>query len=89
MRTTLDLDDELLQIARVRARERGVSLGVAVSDLMRKGLEASMRVSLSGFPVFEPPAGAPTVTEDVVAQYRDDEPEERPPTCSTSTFCSR
>jgi 23S rRNA G2445 N2-methylase RlmL len=76
MRTTLDLDDNLLQIAKVRARERGVSLGVAVSDLMRKGLEASARVSSSGFPVFEPPAGAPIVTDELVARYRDDEPDE-------------
>jgi hypothetical protein len=74
MRTTLDIDDTLLAIARVRARERGVSLGTAVSELMRKGLEVPLRRSTSGFPQFEPPPGAPIVTDEVVAAYRDDEP---------------
>lgn len=73
MRTTLDIDDEMLATARVRARQRGVSLGVAVSELMRKGLSVPLTSSASGFPVFEPPPGAPLVTDDVVARYRDDE----------------
>ncbi len=74
MRTTLDLDDSLLQIARMRAREHGVSLGVAVSDLMRKGLEVPVGVSRHGFPVFAPPAGTPEVTDALVAEHRDGEP---------------
>lgn len=73
MRTTLDLDDNLLQIARTRARERGVSLGVAVSDMMRRSLEVPATVSRHGFPVFPAPPGAPVVSDELVAQYRDDE----------------
>lgn len=38
MRTTLDIDDEMLAVARVRARDSGVSLGAVVSQLMRRGL---------------------------------------------------
>lgn len=74
MRTTLDIDDNLLAIARVRARERSISLGAAVSEMMRQGLRVPIQPSRSGFPVFEPPPGAPVVTDDLVARYRDDEP---------------
>ncbi|MGB8384465.1 MAG: antitoxin [Dermatophilaceae bacterium] len=74
MRTTLDLDDNLLAIAKVRAREKGISLGAAVSEMMRQGLRVPRATSLSGFPVFDPPADAPMVTDDVVERHRDDDP---------------
>lgn len=74
MRTTLDLDENLLAIARVRAKERGISLGAAVSEMMRQGLRVPVQAGRSGFPVFEPPPGAPVVTDELVARYRDDDP---------------
>jgi hypothetical protein len=74
MRTTLDIDDDLLAIARVRAREKGMSIGAAVSDMMRRGLELPVRRSRRGFPVFELPPGAPVITAETVARYRDDDP---------------
>ena len=74
MRTTLDIDDHLLAIARVRAREKGISIGAAVSEIMRKGLEVPRRRSKRGFPIFEPPPGSPVVTSEMVARYRDDDP---------------
>lgn len=40
MRTTLDLDDRVVAIARARAAARGISLGKAVSELARSGYEA-------------------------------------------------
>jgi hypothetical protein len=73
MRTTLDLDENLLAIARVRAKERGISLGAAVSEMMRQGLRVPIPADRSGFPVFVPPPGAPVVTDELVARYRDDE----------------
>lgn len=73
MRTTLDLDDSLLAIARVRAREKGISLGAAVSEMMRRGVRVPTSTSPSGFPVFVPPPDAPIVTDDLIAQYRDDD----------------
>jgi len=76
MRTTLDIDDNLLAIARVRASEKGISIGAAVSELMRKGLSIPVAASKSGFPVFPPPPGAPIVTDELVARYRDDPSEE-------------
>ena len=40
MRTTLNLDDEVFQLARGYARSRSLALGKAVSELVRKGLRA-------------------------------------------------
>lgn len=37
MRTTLNLDDDVLAAARILADEKGTSLGVAVSELARRG----------------------------------------------------
>lgn len=73
MRTTVDIDDDMLAVARVRARENGVSLGIAVSELIRKGLAVPVKKSATGFPVFQPPHDAPMVTDDLVALYRDDD----------------
>ncbi len=74
MRTTLDIDDSLLAIARVRARERGISLGAAVSEMMRQGLRVPTQNGPSGFPVFTPPPDASVVTDELVARYRDEDP---------------
>src|SRR6185369_28414 len=40
MRTTLTLDDDVVELAARQARARGLSLGKAVSDLVRRGLSA-------------------------------------------------
>jgi hypothetical protein len=74
MRTTLDIDDNLLAIARVRARDKGISLGAAVSDMMRSSLEVPRRRSRRGFPIFDLPPDGPIITSEMVARYRDDDP---------------
>ena len=74
MRTTLDIDDNLLAIARVRAQERGISVGAAVSELIRRGLEVRRTRSKRGFPVFQAPPGTPIITDELVARYRDEDP---------------
>ncbi len=43
MRTTLDLDDDVLQAAKELAATRGTTAGRVVSDLARKGLESAAR----------------------------------------------
>ena len=73
MRTTLDIDDSLLAIARVRAQEQGISLGAAVSELIRRGLEVRRTRSKWGFPVFQAPPGTPIITDETVARYRDED----------------
>ncbi len=53
MRTTLNLDDDVLAIAKSLAAARNISVGDAVSYLMRKGLEARAPVQIrNGFHVF-------------------------------------
>lgn len=74
MRTTLDIDDNMLAVARVRAREKGISIGAAVSEIMRRGLEVPRTRSRRGFPVFQMPPDAPVITDEMVARYRDDDP---------------
>jgi hypothetical protein len=38
MRTTISIHDELLETAKLRARERGVTLGALVEDALRREL---------------------------------------------------
>lgn len=67
MRTTLTLDDDILELATRQARLRGVSLGRTVSDLLRKGLNASTPAEdKGGLVVFHLPADSPKVTTDDV-----------------------
>jgi hypothetical protein len=79
MRTTLELDDRMLRAARALAEQRGMSLGAAVSDLALRGLataqdvEAAAGASPAGFPLI--PSGPPdhVITDELVAEYRDDD----------------
>ena len=65
MRTTVAIDDDLLERAKAIARTRRVSLGRAVSDLLRHGLELQI-VEEDGLPVFKvPPTAKPITSEDV------------------------
>jgi hypothetical protein len=67
MRTTLTLDDDILELAARQAKLRGVSLGKTVSDLLRKGLNASTPAQdKGGLVVFHLPADSPKVTTDDV-----------------------
>lgn len=67
MRTTLTLDDDVFELAARQAKLRGVSLGKAVSDLLRRGLNAPTPArDEGGLVVFQLPADSPKVTtEDV------------------------
>jgi hypothetical protein len=60
MRTTLDIENDVLDAAKALADARGSSVGAALSELARRGVAA--RTSLSarnGFPVFQVPVGTP------------------------------
>lgn len=76
MRTTLDLDPVVLNAARAKATAERISIGKAVSELALAGIKGprSQRPSASGFPVLPGVPGHP-VTDELVAAYRDDEPE--------------
>lgn len=84
MRTTLQLDDDVLAAARVLARQRRVSLGEVISELARRGLVTpppstgstgadSLR-QRNGVPLLPwTPHGSP-VDLDLVNRLRDDAP---------------
>lgn len=58
--------------AKAIARDEGVSLGTAISNLARQGLRAgSSARSDPGFPVFTATAGAHPITVDLVNEHRD------------------
>ncbi len=67
MRTTLTLDDDILEIAARQAKLRGASLSKTVSDLLRRGLSApTPSEEKDGIVVFQLPADSPPVTTEEV-----------------------
>jgi hypothetical protein len=73
MRTTLTIDDDLLQAAKSMARMRSVSVGTVVSDLVRKTLESGCKIRMeNGFPVFDVPPGSPPITLELVKSLEDE-----------------
>ena len=73
MRTTLDIDLDLLQAAKEIASTRGISAGQVVSELLRKALSAPTRTrSRNGVPLLTRRAGAPPLTMAAVNRVRDE-----------------
>jgi hypothetical protein len=73
MRTTLDLDDELLAAAKRLARQEGLTLGQVISDLARQSLAARAPVKIrNGVPLFAPKKGASKPDLQIVNELRDD-----------------
>lgn len=61
MRTTLEIDDDLLADARQLARERGATIGQIISELARRSLAAKKPVKVrNGVQVFASKGGAST-----------------------------
>jgi hypothetical protein len=74
MRTTLDLDEDILGIARQLAAQRKQSAGRVISDLVRQALMPKKRPRMrNGIPQFEPKPGAKPPTLDLINQLRDEE----------------
>ena len=74
MRTTLSLDDDVVEIVKDYAAVKNLSLGAAVSDLVRKGIEAPLRVRLvNGLYVADLPPDSPVVTAERVKELMDEE----------------
>jgi Arc/MetJ family transcription regulator len=74
MRTTLDIDEDVLQAAKELARVHGKTAGQMVSELARRALEPpAVRRLRNGVPVLpRRPAGRPRPTMKLVNQLRDD-----------------
>ncbi|HUG83452.1 MAG TPA: hypothetical protein VMM13_02760 [Euzebya sp.] len=73
MRTTIDLDDDVMAATRTLAAEKGLSLGAALSELARRGLRGESAVSDEDLPVFRVPADAAPITPEMVRQANEDE----------------
>jgi len=73
MRTTLDLDEDLVEIARQLAAQRGVTMGQIVSALARQALEPKRpRKTRNGVPLFVPKRGARKPGLALVNKLRDE-----------------
>lgn len=73
MRTTLDLEIEVLQAAKEIASARGVSAGQVVSELLKKALAPARSTrTRNGVPLLGRKAGAPPLTMAVVNRQRDE-----------------
>ena len=75
MRTTLDLDEDVLQAAKELASVRGVTAGRVVSDLVRKALTPTGPIPKvrNGVPLLPPRPGQRIMTMKLVNELRDDE----------------
>ena len=74
VRTTLDLDPDILQAAKELASVNGTTAGRVISDLVRKALEPSDTPRIrNGVPLMPSRGpGAPKVTMQLVNELRDD-----------------
>lgn len=74
MRTTLSIDDDVLEAARKLAEARRPSVGQVVSDLMRRGLVARMAPyrRSQDLPVFAVAEDSPLITLGDVKRDEDE-----------------
>jgi hypothetical protein len=73
MRTTLDLDEDLILVAKQLASQRGTTMGKVVSGLLRKALEpGEVPPERNGFRLLKPIPGAPKPTLELVNRLRDE-----------------
>ncbi len=72
MRTTLNLPDDVYGAARSLAGLRGISLGEAVAELARRGLNPAIRLDTQkAFPCFILPPGAKPITLQHILEAED------------------
>jgi hypothetical protein len=74
MRTTLNLDDDVLELLKDYAENRSVALGKAASELVRRGLEAPVQTRMvNGFHAVVLPATSTKVTSEKIKRLLEDE----------------
>lgn len=79
MRTTLDIEQPVLEALKELARHQGRTAGAVASDLIRRGLSQPQAApgvheppARYGFRPFAAPEGADAVTNEQVNRLRDD-----------------
>ena len=77
MRTTLQLDDDVLAHAKQLAAAQGKPLGLVVSELARVGMKRAQPKfkTRNGFPVFNVPPGGKTFSLEDVKRAEDEDDE--------------
>lgn len=74
MRTTLDIDDDVLQAAKELAKARKKTAGQVLSELARKALEPDRTARVrNGVPLLPHRLGAPRITVEDVERWLDEE----------------
>ncbi len=76
MRTTIEIEDDVLEVAKDMARHQCVSLGKAVSLLIRKGIQAprnrGKETVRNGLRIVTRSKDSSPVTLEIVNQLRDE-----------------
>lgn len=74
MRTTLDIDDDILTVTKDIAKTSSLTTGRVVSDLLRKALTTHVTAGSikNGVPLFDPVPGAKPVSLKEINELRDD-----------------
>jgi hypothetical protein len=73
MRTTLQIDDDVVIAARELATGERRSLGSVISDLARRGLTPARVEADDGLPVIRVPPGTPPITAEMVRRALDED----------------
>lgn len=73
MRTTVDIDDDLVRAVKQLAAAEGSTMGLVLSRLVRRGLEPPPQKYeiRNGVPVIPAEPGEPPLTMDIVNALRD------------------
>lgn len=72
MRTTLDIDDDVVTAARELAAAEHRTLGAVISELARRGLTPARVESEDGLPVIRVPSGLPPITPAMIDRALDE-----------------
>jgi len=76
MRTTMNIDDDVLEQAKALAAQRNTPLGKIISDLARRSLARPRRTATTrnGIPLLPARRDAKVVTLETVNALRDEQP---------------
>jgi hypothetical protein len=73
MRTTIAIDDDLLPHVKNYAEGRDISIGKAVSELVRRGLQAPLRTRVvNDFHVVDLPPDSPAISLEHVRKLEEE-----------------
>jgi len=73
VRTTLNIDEDVVAVARQLAAGERRSLGSIISELARRGLTPARVEADGGLPVIRVPAGTPPITPEMMRRALDED----------------